>query len=565
MDGGTMINRAVNDPGRLWVYAFGVAHVQSFLLASPRLRDIQGGSQLLEDLCGSVFDKARLAAGLEEAMILSQAAAGARLLTTDQEAAKKLYAAWPMIAEGHAPGALIQQALISVEEVGGLVNALREVGEQLVAARVNPARSLPIVGPAVERYARTGEPAEFEQKVGESWERVDRSTHQKTKAWRALKTESKGEKLSELDRRFLGEAHQRTYRFAAGGSSGNEGLSSEDDPYVAVIHADGNAIGKFIQKLFTSLKGRDQDAEIGEVFKKFSEALAQATRQAANEAVQSALLRSADVESGEGAPDNQSPIEIDGPDTETTKLILARPIVLGGDDLTIITAADLAFDFIQSYLEAFERTTREHLGGLRVSDFDGLTACAGIAFTKEKFPFDRAHELAESLCGQAKRHAKSHAKCHDVVPSALTFHRVTSSLPEDAETVLAHELSGKNSILTLEAYRVGDRPAHGLPEFSALQALAQALPRDQQGGTRRLLSTLSRSPERADEAFERMCEVRNRRRPDKEPDALRQALERLTRNKVRPLWLVESNGLPRTPLLDAHVVSLTMVETEERG
>lgn len=75
-----------------WLYGFAVAHVQRYLLASPRLRDIQGGSQLLEDLCGGEFDRVRQAVGLGDARILSQAAAGARLETSDADAVSRLYA-----------------------------------------------------------------------------------------------------------------------------------------------------------------------------------------------------------------------------------------------------------------------------------------------------------------------------------------------------------------------------------------------------------------------------------------------------------------------------------------
>ena len=60
-----MRDRPPSDRGG-WLYGFAVAHAQSYLLASPRLRDIQGGSQLLEELCGEVFNDARTAAGLSE-------------------------------------------------------------------------------------------------------------------------------------------------------------------------------------------------------------------------------------------------------------------------------------------------------------------------------------------------------------------------------------------------------------------------------------------------------------------------------------------------------------------
>jgi len=535
-----MSDQALSDPGK-WLYGFAVAHVQGYLLTSPRLRDIQGGSQLLEDLCGKVFDRACEAAGLADSQILSRAAAGARLESRDGDAVARLYAAWPLIAEAHAPGTLIQQALVDVDAAGGLAAAQRQLGERLHASRAAPACSLPAVGPLVARYARTGEPAEREQSVGGEGERVDRATDAKVRAWRDLKEQAT------LDQRFLGPELRGRYRFAAGRESEAETLASEDDPYVAVVHADGNSVGRFIDRLLAAAGDRGDSAV---VFQRFSEALSRATREAANEAVREVLVRDLEATRKLAAPEPRRPAS----GGESLATLKARPIVLGGDDLTLILAARLAFDFAERFLAAFERTTREHLVSFGVPGFEGLTACAGLAVTKEKFPFDRAYDLAESLCHQAKRHAKTAGSS---VPSTLAFHRVTTSLPQDAATVLAHELTRGGHRLTFEAYRTGGQPAEKLADFAALRRLAAALPHGQRGGLRGLLAELRRSPGRAEEAFRRMCEIRRRRGATAGTDKLVAALHELT-GEGRLLWREDpESGLLRTPLLDAHVLALT--------
>ena len=66
-----------------------------------------------------------------------------------------------------------------------------------------------------------------------------------------------------------------------------------------------------------------------------------------------------------------------------------RPIVLGGDDLTVICRADKALTYTHSFLHHFEEETKALKDILKkykvfTKGEDHLTACAGIAIIKEK-------------------------------------------------------------------------------------------------------------------------------------------------------------------------------------
>lgn len=520
-----------------YLYGFSVAHVQRYLLSTSRLREIQGGSQLLEELCGAVFGQAVEAAGLRPESILSRAAAGARLWSEDGAAVRRLYAIWPRMAEEAAPGAVIQQALVPLDESTGMAAAQRLLGERLRASRVDPLCALPAAGPRVERYPRTGEPAEERQRVGEEEEeRVDRTTYRKVEAWRNLQQQGR-EGRSALDLRCLGALEGR-YRFIRGRDPRAEGLTTEQNPYVGVIHADANAVGRVIDTLFAQTA---VDPQRTGTFSRFSSALSAATQNAVEQAIEAVLVPAA-VRAEDGSNERQT--------------LRARPIVLGGDDLTFIVAAPLAFAFTEAFLAAFEETTREKLGALEIPGLGGLSACAGLALTKATFPFDRAHELAESLCSHAK--ALARAAAGTSMPSALAFHRVTSSLAEDVETVYERELSGPGTRLTFEAYRTGSgRSAgrSGLASFSDLRNLADHLRHLPRGGVRELLADLRSSPSRADTALSRILEVA-RSRPGKRPkvEPLGAALRRLT-GGPNLLWTsAGADGLRRTPLLDAQTL-----------
>ena len=161
---------------------------------------------------------------------------------------------------------------------------------------------------------------------------------------------------------------------------------------VAVIHADGNGLGSLVKAL-------------GDRLSDFSVQLDKATKNAFASAKQ-----------------------------DTAKI---REIVLGGDDLTVICDASEALGFTQRFLAAFEEESAQmpSLKGLRKK----LTACAGIAYCNEKYPFHYAVSLAEALCSQAK----SHAKQIDAVmaPSCLMFHNVQSASFQSWQKLLDDELT----------------------------------------------------------------------------------------------------------------------------
>lgn len=114
-----------------------------------------------------------------------------------------------------------------------------------------------------------------------------------------------------------------------------------------------------------------------------------------------------------------------------------RPVVIGGDDLTVVSRADLAIPFVREYLDSFEKKSEAE------KTVGRLSACAGIAFVKSSYPFYYAYNLAETLCGIAKKDAKSREMTANdgEVPSCLMFHKVQSSFVEDYGVIKQKELT----------------------------------------------------------------------------------------------------------------------------
>ena len=140
------------------------------------------------------------------------------------------------------------------------------------------------------------------------------------------------------------------------------------------------------------------------------------------------------------------------------KIIPIRPVVLSGDDMTVIIRGDLAIDYANAFISAFQERTRDRLGTILreqhvfAEDKDYLTACAGIAFIKSSYPFYYGYQLAEDLCGQAKKDTKAirGADTNHLPPSCLMFHKVQDSYIFDYQDIIQRELTAKDGLSFLE-------------------------------------------------------------------------------------------------------------------
>jgi hypothetical protein len=93
------------------------------------------------------------------------------------------------------------------------------------------------------------------------------------------------------------------------------------------------------------------------------------------------------------------------------KILPIRPIILGGDDVTFVCDGKLGIYFAKTFIEKFQQTS---ING------KSLTACAGVAIIKTKYPFYRGYWLAEELCKSAKRKRKRDSQWSEA--SVLDFH-----------------------------------------------------------------------------------------------------------------------------------------------
>lgn len=217
-----------------------------------------------------------------------------------------------------------------------------------------------------------------------------------------------------------------------------EGASS----YVAVVHADGNNIGRRFIKAGQAHYRTNRDYI--ETVRGLSRTV-RAASEAALRAVYRAVAGSIDKD---GMVAGQFPASrwLDDAGRDHPYLPF-RPLVYGGDDVTFVCDGRLGLALATLYLRAFEEEGR--------AAGEDFSACAGICVVKTHYPFARAYNLSEALCASAKRYVRQR-KDGSVNGwfSALDWHIASAGPTESLSEVRAREYHVPDGHLEMRPVRL---------------------------------------------------------------------------------------------------------------
>lgn len=383
-----------------YLYGAAIQGIQGFIFQTNELQDIIGASELVKQICDDLFKDLFEEIGItyhSENAIL-KAAGNIKYIFDNEEDCKKIVLSFPKKVMTFAPGITISQAVVSMN--GPFKDSVDLLEERLRIQRNKAVRNMTLGLTGIQRSRTTGLPVSI--KKGNEY--LDAPTHSKR---------ANSETDSKLcDKCFgAGEIKKRQLAYNIKDITGQNN-------WIAVIHADGNGLGKIVQAI-----GRDENA-----FKDFSEKLDEATTNAARKAFE----------------------EIK-PYFKDETIIPIRPVVLGGDDFTAICRGEFAVPYAAAFLEAFEEETYQRLSHILKDasgiKFDRLTACAGIAFIKSNYPFYYGYDLAESLCERAKKDAKKQERLvNGLAQSSLMFHKVQDSFVEEFSDIVERELTPQKDV-----------------------------------------------------------------------------------------------------------------------
>lgn len=235
------------------------------------------------------------------------------------------------------------------------------------------------------------------------------------------------------------------------------GEMSSPSNYIAVIYADGNNMGTIIDHF-----------DIEEL-QCFSNAVDEAIYQAVIQAMRGPLWPSPN--------DACFPFDV---------------LLLGGDDLVMVTTADRALDAVMTITKAFTQAFCDNQNTIGIQPLikkltgqDSPTLSVGVAFVHAKFPFATSLEVAESALKFAKK-GLAKLRQADVSPQGMVnFMVVHSSNTLDFKAVYQQELYSEKERLhrTLRPYTVEKmaylieavrRNLHGIPT-TKLHQIREAL------------------------------------------------------------------------------------------
>lgn len=471
-------------------YLFEIRQIQAFVFATGKLRDASGASEVLDGLCGDpIAQEGRTSdsvSGLAGELIsrflpdcrVYRAAGGALDLTCHDLAGLQTFrAAFRLALAQRAPGLVYSDSIATAD---GEEDARRTARHGMSAGGPATGVAMPLGSPIVRPAPRSGgNPA-----ILPEW--TTGGTCRITKDFSDL--------ASQVQRRYLEQQkHTLTEKFTPAEARPrrlkwpNVFTLAEDEavsprnvvfpfgnaevPRLAVIHADGNGMGALFAAAVKLLGP-------GEV-RQLSRDLADATRAAVQAAMDPVVARAVE------------------------DVVPARPILLGGDDVSVLLRADLAMDFACDFVRAFQdKATVAVRAFAPLAGCEPLTTKVGLVVIGPNQPFRQAYGLAESLASAARPGPGQQE-------SRIAFCRVTTA----AIAAAAEDLEADG--LTVDGYTLW-RSAHSLDQIAALRALALLLQDDDvgRGGFRRVAEVMKSNRAEAHRVLDRSRTVLKQRNPD---------------------------------------------------
>ena len=402
-----------------YLYGAAVQGIQNFIFQTNELKDIVGASELVENICTVKFEELLrkhfqkdFSTLEDDENAIINAAGNIKYIFESEEECASVVKEFPKMIIQYAPGVTISQAVVEYEQNQDFSVIVDELEKKLRAQRNKPMQSTTLGLMGVLRSRRTNLPVvETERNRDNEIDYLDAATLAKRYH---VKNGHKMERRNviKLAKEAFGKNNLKLDEVALD----IDDMTGSND-WVAVIHADGNGLGQVVQKI-----GSKKDK-----YKSFSKKLDQATKAAAVDAFNSLAKNN------------------------NWNIIPIRPIILGGDDFTVICRADLALDYVTTFMENFEKyTSFDELEGVFLNNEKKLTACAGIAFIKSSYPFFYGYNLAEALCTRAKADAKKGMIQRNgqmsLPASCLMFHKVQDSFVENYGDIVQRELTPKENI-----------------------------------------------------------------------------------------------------------------------
>lgn len=193
------------------------------------------------------------------------------------------------------------------------------------------------------------------------------------------KESKKPAKEEKIDKELFPEGYIRASEFKELGGSKNE------SNFIAVVHIDGNAMGKRVSNLYENNKTADWDT--------YKRKLANFS-QSVDDDFKSAYKSMTEIVKDNIEKEKLKDLSI------KDKNFPVRRIITAGDDICFVTEGRIGLECAVAFIKELNKCQNKE-------DKEGYAACAGVAIVHQKYPFYKAYELSELLCSNAKKYAAS--------------------------------------------------------------------------------------------------------------------------------------------------------------
>ncbi len=219
------------------------------------------------------------------------------------------------------------------------------------------------------------------------------------------------------------------------------GNSKGKSGFIAVVHIDGNAMGKRVAALQESEENKSGNWNgYRELLRRFSESVGGDFRSALEDTKR--VIAETVHEGGLDVLDLKE-------DAEHRRFFPFRRIISEGDDICFVTEGRIGIETAVIFLKALSTK-------INAADHQGYAACAGVAIVHAKYPFYRAYELAETLCSNAKKKAAALSPDHTgATISAIDWHIEMGEIADSLEEIRAVYRDYDNGEMIKRPYVVG--------------------------------------------------------------------------------------------------------------
>lgn len=225
--------------------------------------------------------------------------------------------------------------------------------------------------------------------------------------------------------------------------------------YIAIIHIDGNNMGKKFEAC-NGLKARQN----------LSKDIKEKTKRSFAKLLQSII---------DDVVNNRYDKNLNTKIKDDKCALPIRPLILGGDDVTFICPAKVALAYTKRFMEFMLEKDAD-----LEPTAQSIDSCAGIAILPTAYPFFRGYTLAEQLCDNAKKEMRQLGR--DGGSSWLDFIMLHGEQAPTLQQILAQEHKAVKGCTHFGPYRVAhtekDKPKDHRHDIEKLIACAKFFKKD---------------------------------------------------------------------------------------